>query len=403
MATTACSTSDRSSSGGGGAGKAPGVTDTTIKVGGVNTKTTTFGFSQAGVDIGFKARIERANAEGGVNGRTIKFVGIEDDNGDQAKSLAATRKLVEQEQVFAVAPVESIAFGGGGFLKQNNVPYLGWGYLPDFCDNPIAFGFNGCLAPKPGSGATAGTAPYNALDQALGGAQGKTVAIIGADDPASKAVIELGRTSATKQGFTVTLADASLPQQQVPTDWSPYVRKILGSNNGKAPDVVVSMTNAPFNTGLFSALKASGYKGTLMESISYRDSLLQNPQTRDAYQGVLISAQIEPLLAVTMGARQMKADLEKVAGPDFAWTQDMAIGYATADVFLAILKAAGRDLTRDGFVKAAQGLRIESPIGGEISFPEGHAGTNSCASLVRVEGTRFLPVASLLCGPTFQV
>ncbi|HEX8803240.1 MAG TPA: ABC transporter substrate-binding protein, partial [Acidimicrobiales bacterium] len=56
-----------------------GVTDTSVKVGGLITASgpTTALFTDA--EAGARARFERANAEGGVHGRTIDFVGAEDD------------------------------------------------------------------------------------------------------------------------------------------------------------------------------------------------------------------------------------------------------------------------------------------------------------------------------------
>jgi hypothetical protein len=47
-----------------------GITDTSIKVGGIQ-----YGVYFGDASIGVEARINQANADGGIHGRTIEFVG----------------------------------------------------------------------------------------------------------------------------------------------------------------------------------------------------------------------------------------------------------------------------------------------------------------------------------------
>jgi branched-chain amino acid transport system substrate-binding protein len=75
----------------------PGVTDTEIKIG--NTQA----FSGPASSYGTIAKAEEAyfnkiNAEGGINGRKIKFL-MQDDGYQPPKAVEQTRMLVEQEQV----------------------------------------------------------------------------------------------------------------------------------------------------------------------------------------------------------------------------------------------------------------------------------------------------------------
>lgn len=138
LATTACN----SASGGGSSDKAGssvrGVTDDSIKVGGIVSMTTATGYSKKDTDLGAKARFDRANAEGGINGRKIDYLGAEDDGQDPAKNLAAARKLVQQDKVFAIAPMSSTTFSGSDFLQQQKVPTFGWGTLPPSAGPPTS-------------------------------------------------------------------------------------------------------------------------------------------------------------------------------------------------------------------------------------------------------------------------
>jgi branched-chain amino acid transport system substrate-binding protein len=83
-----------------GSSVTPGVSAKTIAIGG------TFPFSgaaslYAGVGRGQAAYFQYVNDHGGVNGRKIKFVTL-DDAYNPANTVQLTRRLVEQENVFAV-------------------------------------------------------------------------------------------------------------------------------------------------------------------------------------------------------------------------------------------------------------------------------------------------------------
>ena len=79
------------------AANAPGVTDTEIKIG------QTMPYSGPGSAYGVNGRTEAAyfkmiNEQGGVNGRKINLISL-DDSYSPPKTVEQTRRLVEQEQV----------------------------------------------------------------------------------------------------------------------------------------------------------------------------------------------------------------------------------------------------------------------------------------------------------------
>ena len=84
----------------GGAKEEVGVTADSITIG---TTTPLSGAASfyAPVSKGANAYYQYINAHGGVNGRKIKYV-VLDDAYDAAKAVPLTHQLVEQEQVFAV-------------------------------------------------------------------------------------------------------------------------------------------------------------------------------------------------------------------------------------------------------------------------------------------------------------
>jgi len=84
------------------AGEVPGITDTEIILGSHFAQSGTYGAAFAPVLAGTKAYFKYVNAEeGGVCGREIDFK-VEDDNYDPARAVEAVRKLVEQDEVFAI-------------------------------------------------------------------------------------------------------------------------------------------------------------------------------------------------------------------------------------------------------------------------------------------------------------
>jgi len=96
----ACGREEGGGGGGGGGAADPGITDTEIKLGG------SYPFSGPAsayrlIADGAKAHFEFVNAKGGVGGRKIAFQTL-DDAYEPPKAVQNARRLIEQEQVFAL-------------------------------------------------------------------------------------------------------------------------------------------------------------------------------------------------------------------------------------------------------------------------------------------------------------
>jgi len=90
----------RSSSDDGGGSKSPGITDNEVTLGG------SYPFSGPAsayrtIAEGAKAYFDKINAEGGVNGRKIKFITL-DDAYEPPRAVQNARKLIQQDKVFAL-------------------------------------------------------------------------------------------------------------------------------------------------------------------------------------------------------------------------------------------------------------------------------------------------------------
>src|SRR4051812_15651138 len=140
------------------AGSTPGVTATTITIGGtvpITGPAALFGSVGRGADAYFKY----VNAHGGVNGRKIKYL-FRDDAYDPARTVQLTRELVENDHVLAIfstigtdntvattdylnaAKVPQLFAGTGTARVGDNFKSHPWtmGYLPSFRAEGVIYG-----------------------------------------------------------------------------------------------------------------------------------------------------------------------------------------------------------------------------------------------------------------------
>jgi branched-chain amino acid transport system substrate-binding protein len=106
------------------AGGAPGVTGSTITIGGtvpITGPAALFGSVGRGADAYFKY----VNAHGGVNGRKIRYL-YRDDAYDPSKTVMLTRELVEHDKVFAIfSPIGTDnTIATSNYLNAAKVPQL---------------------------------------------------------------------------------------------------------------------------------------------------------------------------------------------------------------------------------------------------------------------------------------
>ena len=102
-----------------------GVTDNSVKLGYIWAGTGT-GNADADSAKACQARVDAQNAEGGVNGRTIDLLPVDDES--SAANLTAAQDLVQQRHVFAVVDNSPFAFISYHYLQSAGVPLIGGGY-----------------------------------------------------------------------------------------------------------------------------------------------------------------------------------------------------------------------------------------------------------------------------------
>ena len=124
-------------------GGRPGVTSTTISVGGMAGVTNPVGQPYASGFDGVQAYFNYVNAKGGVFGRRLKLVARLDDQSRASQDVEDARSLVEEHHVFAVLPVVTQIFAAGTYLAQKGIPTFGWNINVEWDLGPNLFGEKG--------------------------------------------------------------------------------------------------------------------------------------------------------------------------------------------------------------------------------------------------------------------
>jgi ABC-type branched-subunit amino acid transport system substrate-binding protein len=338
---------------------------------------------------GAKARFDRANADKELpGGRTINYLGMVDDKSTADGEVSAIRQEVEQQGVFALVG-GLMPYLTSDYVNQQHVPVVGYGVNDAFCTHGsktpwYVIGLTGCLnAVNPVYGNSSW--PGAVLAQ-LGGVKGKTAACISEDNDGGKNGVKTVCSAATAVGFKVVYEKATIPPAPaVVSDWSPYVQDIMTSNNGQAPDVLFNLPGAASVIGLGTALRQAGYKGINSNPIAGTTPALvglANGWASYTQWATPESATQENNAAM----KQIVADLTAAGVTSVGFPALM--GYYSADMFVAITKKVGKNLTPERWAKVAStyNYSIKDTVGPTI-FPQGFAAGTPCAQLATSNGT----------------
>ncbi|MGH7750197.1 MAG: ABC transporter substrate-binding protein, partial [Candidatus Dormibacteria bacterium] len=326
------------------------MTSTAVTVGGLAPLTSLRSATLPGTDIGAEAYFNKINAHGGVNGRMIDFVGVQDDGDDPIKNLQAAQVLVQQNHVFGLVPVVTPDMGSAPFLEKSQVPAVGQLFDSQACQKTYLFGINGCTSP-PASSRIFSPSPGVILKQGVfHGQSGRTVAITVDDTPAGHQSSQSCTGPFTSTGFKV-VGTFFVPASSTVADFQPYAQQLLHSDRGKPPDVVWTCDSFSTAIGVTAALKSSDFQGALYNSVAYDPRLLQVPLLRQALQGTYVYTNFSPVESNTAAMRGVRGDIHASA-PLATISVEVLAGYYSAELFTDILKNAGKKLTAQGFAEA---------------------------------------------------
>jgi len=330
----------------------PGVTSTTILLGGTSPLTGPAA-SYASVARGAKAYFDSVNAKGGVSKRRIEYE-IVDDAYNPALTVQGVRRLVEQDEVFAVfntlGTESNLAIRD--YLNQMKVPQLfaasgatTWGR--DAAKYPWTIGFQPSYAAE---GFVYGRYVAQTMKKAK-------IAVLFQNDDYGKDLLGALRSGLGRSGSKVVAAE---PYQVTSPDVGSQIAKLKASGAnvlaifatptfaiqayvfanrlGWKPKVIV---NGVSGTSNIMALASEGGKNKVVEG-SITTNVLKDPT--------------DPRWKNDAGMKVYRSLMAKYAKGanvnDVYHVYGMAVGYET----VGLLRRLGANPTRAGLMKAARSL-----------------------------------------------
>ncbi len=367
------------SSGGGD----PGVTNTSITVGSIANVTGPLSSDFAPIVPGVQAYFSMINAEGGVDGRMLKFPtgDQEDDQGSPTTDLSVAQKLVEQDKVFAVVGVGTPFFGGAAFLAQQGTPTFGYAVSTDWAKRPTLFADYGSVLCFP-----CGASGDGYLAQQLGA---KSIAVVAYGVPQSAAACQAAVTGMRAAGLNVAFSDLNLVYGADPT---PAVLQMKNDN----VDLLFTCLDVNGNVAFARAISQNGLTMKQIWFNGYDRGTLK--QYASIMNGVYLGLEHVPFESALSGQYPgldlYIKEMNKYQ-PNFTYDEVALDGWMAADQFVTGLKAVGKDLTQKKLVAA---INKETAYNGggltpPVDWTKSHFGSPPpfCQADVVVENGAFVP------------
>ena len=330
----------------------PGVTDTTILLGGT-APLSGEASSAAAVAKGAEAYFKYVNDRGGVLGRKIDYTYL-DDAYDPARTVQDVRQLVQQSNVFAMFNTlgtnQNLAIRD--FLNQSGVPQLfvasganTWGadykkypwtvgYIPSYMTEAIVYGhYILKLRPKAKIAVLFQDDAYghdlvDGLKKGLAGGKAKIVGSVGYDPTTPDVNSQVAQLKATKADTFMIFAFGKFAVQAL----------IQTAKLGWHPQVFVNAVASSAN--LMALANLAGARAV----------------TRGAISIVYFKDPTDPRWAKDRGILLDASILKKYVPGGNAKDGYYVAGMASAFTMVDALKKAGKNLTRAGIIKAALSL-----------------------------------------------
>jgi branched-chain amino acid transport system substrate-binding protein len=359
-----------------------GVTDTEIVLGCSNSFSGPLAYTgeqatKFGVDLYFKV----VNDAGGIHGRKVRTV-YYDDGYKPQEAVANTRKLVEQDRIFAVIAPQGTppVMATLDYLEEQRVPLL--------------FPFQGSPAIRGKKHVFSGMTLYDRqsrmmIDYLVGQRKLKTFGVLYQDDDYGKAFLMAYEKDLARHNLKLVAAE---PVKRGVTDVSAQIAKLRAA----APQVTfLVLTPGPGAQALKERQKI-GWTDTLMVSSGPLTDEKYLGLAGDAAEGVEgLSLWPDPLTSDLPGVKAYRAAMQKYFDRNEPNRYSLS-GYFAAMLFVEGAKRAGRSLTRESLISALEGIRgFESGILPPLSIGPDHE-TQKQGFWVRVEKGRFKPITDWL-------
>lgn len=378
------------SSAGGTDSDVPGVTDSQILIGSNIPLKGPLSFVGEGFRIGENLAISEINSHGGINGRKLKVV-YQDDEGTAAGGVSAGRRLVQQDKVFAVlsggASTSVVAMTP--FFRQSKVPL----YDSVASDTAITDPFSKYVF-------MGATSPREAVSQSISdfiteGLSAKRVALLLDDEAQCQTGGKLVKEDLKKAGSSV---ETTQNYHAGDTNFSVQAQALKKAN----PDATYICGLASDAGKVLPALSRAQVPGKLVGDGSFLDPAAIKAAGQAAEGVYTFNTGSTQYINDPTGPNGEFLDRVKEANPDLPSDEPnhyAVFGYSDTYVFAEGLKNAGKDLTRESFIKALEEIDgFVAGKGSDFSFAvplalprtfssTDHVGNKSTQPMIVQDGT----------------
>jgi len=331
----------------------PGITDDEIKIGG------SYPFSgpasaYRSIAEGAKAYFEKVNAEGGVDGRKINFITL-DDAYEPPKAVQNARRLIQQEQVFALfntlGTPNNVAIWD--YVNKQKVPHL---YV---ATGASLWGANPTAHPW-----TIGWQPdYVSESQAYGDYLDKNkprakVAVLYQNDAFGEDLLN-GFKDAIKGTDIEIVAEESYEV----TD--PTVSSQMAKLANSDADTFLNITTPKFGAQAIAAADKLGWKVLhIINNVSASKLLVLEPAGLDASQGLISTTYFKdpagPEWADDPAMKEYKSSIRKYSrlNPEDPFG---VYGWGAAQTLVEALKNM-KEPTREALMDAVRNMELKVPM-----------------------------------------
>jgi branched-chain amino acid transport system substrate-binding protein len=352
-----------------------GVTDTEIVIGCSNSFSGPLAFTgEQATRFGVDLYVRAVNDAGGVHGRKIRTVYYDDGYRPQ-DAAANTKKLVDQDKIFAVIAPQGTppVVATLEYLEESKVPLL----FP-FQGSPVTRGRKYVF-----SGMTLYDRQSRMMIDYLAGTRNlKSFAALYQDDEYGKAFLTAFEKDLARHKLKLGAAESV---KRGVTDVSAQIAKLQAAK----PEVTfLVLTPGPGAQALKERQKI-GWTDTVMVSSGPLTDERYLALAGDAAEGVEgLSLWPDPLTSGLRGVKAYREAMQKHF-PKNEVNRYSLSGYFAAMLFAEGAKRAGRALTRDGLVTALEGIKgWDSGILPPITIGADHE-TQRQGFWVKVEKGRF--------------
>jgi ABC-type branched-subunit amino acid transport system substrate-binding protein len=372
----------------------PGVTDTEIKIGQTNPYSGPVSAASVNGKM-MNAYFNMINAQGGIRGRKIKFISL-DDAYSPPRTFEGHRKLVEEENVFAIfgtlgTPTNSavqkylnqkkvpnllLITGAKRFADPKEAPYT-VGYYPSYNIEATAYAKH-LLKTKPNA----------------------KVAILFQNDDYGKDFVQAFKAGLGDKAGPMIVKEASYETS------APTIDSQVIALHGSGADTFINVTTQKFGAQAIKKVNDLGWKPLhIINFIASSLGAVLKPAGLDISTGLVTASTVKDPFNVAPGKKDKDVDdylafMKKWFPEGDASDTNAVWAYTSAHLTATILERLGDNLTRENLMKQATSLKeVRVPMlldGIKVNIsPDNYLPVRQ-VQLMRFDGKSWIPFGEVI-------